>query len=107
MAKYEVMILQVKNGPEYRYERFASMRELDKEGKTPDFSHYDIVYHNALKNKVTDADSFLEDLFYKFNVEKPEGFKGRSMSVSDIILIKTEDVMQAYYCDSFGFKHLV
>jgi len=44
----------------------------------------------------------LEDVFYKFNMERPDDFKGHNLSVSDVVMIKS----QALYVDSFGFKPL-
>lgn len=41
----------------------------------------------------------LEDLFYIFNMEHPSGYKGRSLSVSDVIEIDGE----YYYCQAVGW----
>lgn len=47
--------------------------------------------------------SNLEDVFCAFNRGRaPDGYKGHSMSVSDIIV---NDV-GAFYCDCFGFKRI-
>jgi hypothetical protein len=48
----------------------------------------------------------LENLFYKFNMERPEDFKGHSLSVSDVIVIRERGKSTAYYVDSLGFKQL-
>ena len=42
----------------------------------------------------------LEDLFYEFNMEHPQDYKSRSMSVSDAVEIDG----RLFFCDSFGFK---
>ena len=42
----------------------------------------------------------LEGLFEKFNLNRPADFKGHSLSVSDVVKLKT----RYYYCDSFGWK---
>lgn len=44
----------------------------------------------------------LESLFEKFNLDRPEDFKGHSLSVSDVVVL--ED--RAYYVDDVGFKPL-
>ena len=44
----------------------------------------------------------LEALYTKFNMERPADFKGHSLSVSDVVVIKDKP----YYVDSFGFKEL-
>ena len=45
----------------------------------------------------------LDDIYEYFNLTPPETYKGRSVSVSDLICIDDEDW---YYVDDFGFKHL-
>ena len=45
----------------------------------------------------------LEELFHLFNVgAKPEGYKGHSLSTSDIV--ELDGVL--YYVDSFGWREL-
>ena len=48
----------------------------------------------------------LEDIFQKFNIDHPNGYSGRSLSVSDIVeIVEAEDVEKGfYYCDSIGFS---
>ncbi|MCR5636197.1 MAG: DUF3846 domain-containing protein [Clostridiales bacterium] len=48
----------------------------------------------------------LEDVFQKFNIDHPEGYSGRSISVSDIVeIIDAEDMEKGfYYCDNIGFS---
>jgi len=41
-------------------------------------------------------------LFHDFNQDKPEDYRGRSLSVSDIVALK----MGAHDVDSFGFKEM-
>ena len=48
----------------------------------------------------------LEDVFFKFNVEKPIDFTGHSLSVSDVVEILDGENKEAYFCDSFGFKKI-
>ena len=42
----------------------------------------------------------LEKLFYKFNMDRPEMYRIRSLSVSDVVRIEGKN----YYCDSFGWR---
>ena len=51
----------------------------------------------------------LEDVYRKFNVDKPDSFKGHSMSVSDIVEVVELDEIKSgfYFCDSIGFKKVV
>ena len=49
----------------------------------------------------------LEDIYRIFNVGHPENFKGRSLSVSDIVEIVSGNVDTGYYyCDTIGFKKI-
>ena len=48
----------------------------------------------------------LEDVYQKFNIDHPDGYNGRSLSVSDVVeILESEDVDKGfYYCDSIGFS---
>lgn len=43
-----------------------------------------------------------DDIFTDFNINRPENFKGHSLSVSDIIQLEDK----YYFVDSFGFVEL-
>lgn len=63
----------------------------------------------ALYDKVFDGAvdvSDIEDIYRIFNVEMPEGYEGRSLSVSDVVeIVKSDSIKPGfYYCDSIGFK---
>ena len=47
----------------------------------------------------------LEDLYAKFNVDRPEDFTGRSLSMSDVVVMYGASVT-AYYVDTFGFQEV-
>lgn len=49
----------------------------------------------------------LEDAYYIFNMAHPEGYQGRSMSVSDVVELATSDGdSEFFFCDSIGFKKI-
>ena len=60
---------------------------------------YKQIYSACLKSE---EEQILEDLYYIFNVNHPKDYKGRSLSVSDIVKVDE----QYYYCDSFGWKRI-
>lgn len=68
----------------------------------PDSAAYDKVYSGDVKCRN------LEDVFTLFNSRRPEGFRGHSLSVSDVV--EVEDAVGItpgfYFCDSFGFKEI-
>lgn len=46
-----------------------------------------------------------EEVFQVFNYAHPDGYKGRSMSVSDIVVFEYSNGKKAaYFCSRFGFK---
>lgn len=68
----------------------------------PDCAVYDKVYSGDVKCRN------LEDVFVLFNSGRPEGFRGHSLSVSDVV--EVEDAASItpgfYFCDSIGFKEI-
>ena len=62
---------------------------------------YDCVYTGEV------AAETLEDIFYIFNAEHPLGYKGRSLSVSDVVEIFPASGESAFYfCEPIGFKRI-
>lgn len=52
-----------------------------------------------------DSDS-LESIFQLLNVNHPNDYHARSLSVSDIICVVKDNCREWYYVDDFGFKKL-
>lgn len=63
-------------------------------------SIYDCVFSGVVECKS------LEDVCRIFNIDLPNGYKGRSLSVSDVIeVIESDSIKNGFYfCDSVGFK---
>lgn len=68
----------------------------------PDSAVYDKVYSGDVKCRN------LEDVFTLFNSRRPEGFRGHSLSVSDVVEVEDAAGITPgfYFCDSFGFKEI-
>ena len=98
-------ILQLRDIDETRQEQFASLDYLHRQGKEPDIDHYEIVYTDNLPT-FTDRDVMLESLYTKFNIDHPADFTGHSLSVSDIVALKTGGVVSFHYVDFVGFTEL-
>lgn len=64
-------------------------------------SDYQCVYEGELK-----PGENLDTLYVKFNISHPEGFKGHSLSVSDIIVLTVEGKNKTFYIDTFGFARV-
>jgi hypothetical protein len=63
---------------------------------------YEVVYEGAIGDY--NVEYTLEKLFDMFNIYRPEDFKGRSMSVSDVVMLDRGTYVEYYYCDHIGFK---
>lgn len=98
-------ILQLRRTDETAMERFESLASLNRMGKEPELDHYEVVYTAALP-PYKDMSMMLEGLYEKFNLDHPLDFRGHSLSVSDIVAIKTNGVVSSHYVDSIGFAEL-
>ena len=94
-------IYQVKNDPNYVYYRFISLDSLGRRGLKVARENYDLIYTAPHISGET-----LEDIYRRFNTDHPADFTGRSLSVSDVVVLKHGDTETAHYCDSVGFKEV-
>ena len=97
-------IYQLKNNDETRYIRFVGLDSLTSQGQYPDISNYDKVYVGDFTEfeNIADINGQLDAIYLKFNENRPEDFKGHSLSISDVVVINGK----SYYVDDFGFKEL-
>ena len=67
-----------------------------------DSSIYDLVYVGDVPC------SDLEGVYRMFNIDHPDGYTGRSLSVSDVVQIQdgSKNGPTFHYCDSIGFKEV-
>ncbi len=103
--KPDFEIYQLKKSDDNIYIRFESLERLAELGQKPDFSNYDKIYEGDLSAVNARGDTVgdkLEAVFLKFNLDRPEDFKGHSLSVSDVVVMDDK----AYYVDSVGFQPL-
>lgn len=73
---------------------FMPMYYLKRKNIKFNFSLYDKVYTDYVEDNIT-----LDDIFEKFNINRPDDFYGHSLSVSDLIVINNK----IFYVDRFGF----
>lgn len=62
-----------------------------------DYDSYELVFEGEVDAKR------LDDIYRIFNCNHPEGYTGRSMSVSDIVYAEG---LGCFFCDSYGFMKL-
>ena len=97
----EIALYQIDMERDANRVAFANLELLEKFQGSPEINCniYDKVYEG-------DVDcSGLEDVFHLFNMEHPLDYGGRSMSVSDVLEVRSGPVEPGFYfCDSFGFQ---
>lgn len=95
----EIRVYQVNTDRDYEEIAFMPYSYAEQHGIDP--YAYDKVYDGEM-----DANS-LEDVFRLLNTGRfPEGYLGRSLSVSDVCEVITNGQSDFYYCDSVGFKKI-
>lgn len=65
-------------------------------------SRYDKVY----EAQAGEDDHTLDGIFCKFNINRPEDFKGHSLSASDVVVLNVDGTKTAWYVDRIGFKEV-
>lgn len=74
-------------------ERFQGSAELRSE-----------IYDKVFEGKV--ACGTLEEVYQMFNLDHPDGYRGRSLSVSDVVEVVGEEKSTFHFCDSIGFREV-
>ena len=64
---------------------------------------YEPVYSGTIESLLDSVPNMLESLFALFNCSHPADYRGRSLSVSDIIVLEDGTT---WFCDSVGFKQI-
>ena len=112
MLPMELKIYQIdseKDKQRVLFEGYDSLQKITKKEKPVDRDIYKCIY----TMKPEDEEKFTHfdlDSLYHFlnspNEEKPKEYKGHSLSVSDIIVVKNSCCISdgAYFCDRFGWK---
>lgn len=98
----EIRIYQINSDRDTDGYKFMGMDWVKKHWgeQGVDSEIYDKVYEGTI------GGSSLEDVFCTFNFSRPVGFKGHSLSVSDIVEViqSSETEPGFYFCDSIGFQ---
>lgn len=101
-------ILQLPIDVIYKFRDYEDVTTFLK--KEPDRADYEILYADrcmGLENPTTkEINEILEGIFTRFNCDIPTDYFGTSLSVSDVVVIKLNNEVTAYYVDTFGFKKL-
>jgi len=90
----------------YAIYQITNTREIDyafmglRDGIKPKVLDYNLVYTGQIKEE--SELHALEKLFEIFNINHPKDYRGRSLSISDVIAINGA----TYYCDSVGWTKI-
>lgn len=96
------LIYRLKQDDTTRELRFEPYRHVEDR---IDKANYQPVYAGALQQRGSLSQQ-LEELFHQFNMNRPADFKGHSLSMSDVIIIRRSGVLSSHYVDSFSFVEL-
>ena len=98
----KLCIYQINPDRDENHVMFVNRAGLQAIQNTPkiDSSVYDKVYEAEM------PEQSLEDVYEKFNIDKPDDCHARSLSVSDVIEVIESDSVEPgfYFCDSIGFE---
>ncbi len=94
-------IYQLNNSPQARDIHFMNSDFLEMKGVAISRENYNLIYTAPLEEGTS-----LEDIFTRFNIERPEDFTGHSLSVSDIVVLHQNGENTCHFVDSFGYKEV-
>lgn len=75
------------------------MDAIRRNGLSVDPANYELVYTAPLMERDN-----LENIYTRFNIDRPTDFHGHSLSVSDIVVLNQNGTETAHYCNCFGFS---
>lgn len=94
----KVSIYQVKMSQDTLNIAFRDLTTVQTkcDGKVPS-EYYDRVYTGEV-----DAET-MNEVYAIFNIRHPRGYRGRSLTQSDVVEVYEGDVSRFYYCDTYTF----
>jgi antirestriction protein ArdC len=98
-------IYQLKRTDETAELLFMSSSYLKEHHLDISYENYDAIYSGQLSAN-DGLTKTLDDIYMKFNVERPQDFAGHSLSVSDIVALRQNGVVSCHYVDSIGFANV-
>ena len=77
------------------------MDYLESKGIAVTRENYDLLYTAPLEEGTS-----LEDIYTRFNIDRPADFRGHSLSVSDVVVLHQNGENTSHYVDSFGYREV-
>lgn len=94
-------IYQVKEGMAHRDLLFERLERLEAKGLPVSRENYQLAYVGYLEKRDT-----LNSIYQRFNLEHPKDYTGRSLSDSDVVLLRRDGKTEARYVDSYDFPEI-
>jgi len=95
------LIYQLKSSAETRDLRFESLERLKSAELSVKRDNYIHMYTGTLEPDMT-----LGDIYQRFNIDRPEDFVGHSLSMSDVVVLRSGGQWAAHYVDRYGFPEV-
>ena len=92
-------IYQLKENMENRQFYFMDLSFWQSRGVSVEHTRYDVTYTAPLDEKTT-----LDDIYCRFNIDRPSDFFGHSLSVSDVVVLHRKGKTDSYFVDNIGFQ---
>ena len=94
-------IYQIKDDSLGENYAFMNMSFIESHGMQIKKEDYKLVYVGELLGNTS-----LDDIFERFNIDRPQDFRGHSLSVSDIVVLNDGEKVTAHFVDSISFEQL-
>ena len=94
-------IYQIKDDSLGENYAFMNMSFIESHGMQIKKEDYKLVYVGELLGNTS-----LDDIFERFNIDRPKDFRGHSLSVSDIVVLNDGEKVTAHFVDSISFEQL-
>ena len=94
-------IYQIKDDSPGENYAFMNMSFIESHGMQIKKEDYKLVYVGELLGNTS-----LDDIFERFNIDRPKDFSGHSLSVSDIVVLNDGEKVTAHFVDSISFEQL-
>ena len=94
-------IYQIKDDSPGENYAFMNMSFIESHSMQIKKEDYKLVYVGELLGNTS-----LDDIFERFNIDRPKDFRGHSLSVSDIVVLNDGEKVTAHFVDSISFERL-
>lgn len=94
-------IYQIRDGSAGEAYAFMNMNFIESHGLQIRKEDYELVYTAKRTGNMS-----LDDIFEQFNINRPEDFRGHSLSVSDVVVLNDNGHVTAHFVDSISFQEI-